>query len=317
MDWIKFLESNRITFDTRGKNVSGNHVAISCPFCGGDDPSRHLAINLDGAGWHCWRNPQHRGRSAVRLIRELLHCSSEQARAIAGESNQTVPENLTEVIRAMLEPEKAADQPLAMPDDFRRFGNQYSAKRFTQYLRQRHFPTPLDELAREHDVMYSMTGDFHGRVIFLVRSAQGELMAWSGRSIYPSEHLRYKTHGPIGHYLLWLDKLPRPKSDTLVLCEGPFDSFKVSALGKSLGIDATCCFTSTPTKRQIDHLYQLRPHYKHIYVMLDRGEIANTLWTTDALAPLRIKPIWLADHKDPAEFRSVDELRRVMGLALA
>lgn len=52
MDWIGFLEANHIAYDTRGKNVSGNRVAITCPWCGGDDPSRHLVIDLDGAGWH-------------------------------------------------------------------------------------------------------------------------------------------------------------------------------------------------------------------------------------------------------------------------
>lgn len=318
MDWLRFLDSNRIAYDTRGKNISGNHVGIQCPFCGGSDPSRHLAINLDGAGWHCWRNRQHRGKSAVRLIVALLHCSVEQARAIAGERNPIVPEGLAEVVGKMLQPKTGQNQPLTLPTEFRPFRGQYSSRRFMQYLRSRRFPSPLEELTKDHDMYYAITGDFHGRVLFLIRSPEGELMAWSGRSIYSSEKLRYKTEGPAGDYLLWLDRLPRECSHTLVLCEGPADSLKVSAFGKALGIDATCCFTSTPTRRQVDWLYSLRPKYRHMYVMLDQGEIANTLWTTDALSPLKIKPIWLPDtHKDPGELASTDELKQLMGLAAA
>lgn len=318
MDWIRLLEGNRIAYDTRGKNVSGNRVAVSCPFCGGDDPSRHLVIDLDGAGWHCWRNRQHRGKSPVKLICALLHCSVEQARAIAGERNPIVPESLTDVVQGIIEPGEVEDYPLVMPSEFKAFHGQYSSKRFEQYLHSRRFPSPLQELTKNHDMYYATTGPFFGRVLFMVRRPDGELMAWSGRSIYPSEELRYRTEGPTGDYLLWLDRLPRPGSSSLVLCEGPMDALKVSVFGHYVGIDATCCFTSTPTQRQIDHLHRLRHHYERLYVMLDSGEVANTLWTADALSQLRIEPIWLPPYlKDPAEIRNPDELKQLIGLAVA
>lgn len=319
MDWLNFLEGNRIAYDTRGKNVSGNHVAIACPWCGSEDPSRHLVISLNGAGWHCWRKHQHRGRSAIKLICALLHCSVDQARAIAGERNPIVPESLTDMVNSVMQPDQIDNQPLDMPGEFKAFRGQYSSRRFSQYLHSRKFPTPvIAEMTKTHDIYYAMTGPFFGRVLFMVHSSDGDLMAWSGRSIYPSEKLRYKTEGPTGDYLLWLDRLPRPRSHTLVLCEGPMDALKVSVFGKSLGIDATCCFTSTPTRRQIDHLYQLRPRYKNLCIMLDQGEVANTLWTADALAPLNGAAVWLTPaHKDPGEISSSDELRQTMGLVIA
>lgn len=315
MDWLHFLDTNRIEYDTRGKNVSGNHVAVACPWCKGDDPSRHLAISLEGAGWRCWRNRQHRGRSPVKLILALIHCSVAEAKSIAGEPYSIVPDNLVEMVNNIMQP-KPENRTLTKPSEFRPFQRQYTSQRFVQYLRSRGFPAPLEDITRRHDMYYAVTGQFFGRVLFMVRSPDGYLMAWSGRSIYPHENLRYKTEGPTGDYLLWLDKLPRPNSRTLVLCEGPMDALKVSVLGKSSGIDATCCFTSTPSQRQIDHLYRLRSHYDLVYVMLDSGEIANTLWTADALSALRAKPIWLPPElKDPGELTDETMLRQVLALA--
>lgn len=316
-DWLRFLDSNRIAYDTRGKNVSGNHVAVACPWCGGDDPSRHLAINLDGAGWRCWRNRQHRGRSPVKLIIALIHCSVVEAKAIAGERNSIVPDNLVEMVQNMMQP-KPENQPLIKPAEFRPFQGQYTSKRYLQYLRSRHFPDPLEALTKQHDMYYAVAGPFFGRVLFLVRSPEGDLMAWSGRSIFPYESLRYKTEGPTGDYLLWLDRLPRRQSHTLVLSEGPMDALKISAFGSSIGVDATCCFTSTPTSRQIDHLHQLCRHYQNRYIMLDQGEVGNTLWASDALAPFHFKPVWRLPRKDPGEIRSTGELRDILqGVAVS
>lgn len=318
MDWLRFLDSNRIAYDTRGKNVSGNHVVVSCPWCGGDDPSRHLAISLDGEGWHCWRNRQHRGRSPVKLICALIHCSIAEAKTIAGERNSIIPENLAEMVQNLMHPPKVENPSLTLPAEFRPFQGQFTSKRFVQYLRSRGFPTPLEDLTKDHDMRYCVSGAFFGRVLFLVRSSKGGLVAWCGRSIYPHEERRYKTEGPVGDYLLWLDRLPRRHSHTLVLSEGPMDALKVSVFGKPLGVDATCCFTSTPTNRQIDHLYRLCEHYEKRYIMLDQGEIGNTLWTSDALAPLRFKPIWQMGRKDPGEIRSTGELRDILlGVAVS
>lgn len=318
MEWVRFLEANHIAYDTRGKNVSGNHVAISCPWCGSADPSRHLAINLDGAGWHCWRNRQHRGRSPVQLICALIHCSVADAKTIAGERNSIVPENLAEMVQNLMQPYNEEVPSLIKPAEFRPFQGQYTSQRFVQYMRTRHFPAPLEELTKQHDIFYCVSGPFFGRVLFMVRSPEGDLRAWSGRSIYPHEKLRYKTEGPAGDYLLWLDKLFKSPHRDLILCEGSMDALKVSVLGKPLGLAATCCFTSTPTKRQIDWLYQLRPLYRNIYVMLDHGEVANTLWTAGALEPLRIKPLWLPPSlKDPGELRDSAQLKSIVELGRA
>lgn len=317
--WMQFLEQYRVEYVTSGKNTSKGHVSIRCPFCGLDDPSHHMSINLDGLGWACWRNRQHKGRSPVKLIQALIHCSVADAKVIAGERNSIVPENLAEMVQNMLRGENTVNQSMEMPAEFKPFRGQYTSKRFSQYLHSRGFPTPaIEGLTKEHDIFYAVTGAFFGRVLFMVRSPEGDLKAWSGRSIFPSEKLRYKTEGPIGDYLLRLDHLYKAPQRDLVLCEGPMDALKVSVLGKTSGVAATCCFTSAPTKRQIDYLYQLRPLYRNIYVMLDHGEVANILWTTAALAPLQIKPVWLPPAlKDPGEIRSQDQLMTIMGLAEA
>lgn len=317
MDWIDFLESHHIPYDIRGKNVSGDHVAIACPFCAGTDPSRHLVINLGGAGWHCWRNRQHRGRSPVRLICVLLNCSVEQARAMAGENHPILSDDLVAATEKILTPAVVESDPVLVRSAlFKPFVGQYTSQRFVHYLRSRGFPPPIEDLSKTYDMYYAVTGPFFGRVLFMVRSLLGEIMGWTGRSIYPEERLRYRSEGPIGHYLLWLDRLPRPKSHTLVLCEGPMDALKVNVFGRSLGVDATCCFTSSPTRWQVDHILGLGRRYRRNCVMLDRGEVANMLVTTDALSTLRPESIWMpARTKDPGDIGSVSELAEIMGLA--
>ena len=83
-DWVEFLQKHNIEYVTQGSNVAHGNVNIKCPMCGPRDPSHHMGIAIDGAGWSCWRNPQHRGRSPVYLVALLAHVSVTRAREKTG-----------------------------------------------------------------------------------------------------------------------------------------------------------------------------------------------------------------------------------------
>ena len=86
MDWINFFQSRNIHFVDSGANVVRGNVACRCPWCGGNDPSEHMSINLEGKGFRCWRQPLHSGKNPAKLIQALLNCSWDQANQIAGQT---------------------------------------------------------------------------------------------------------------------------------------------------------------------------------------------------------------------------------------
>ena len=79
LDVLTFLDHNRIPYRTNGPNCAKGHVVIKCPFCGDEDPSEHLGIQLSTGYWGCWRNSSHRGRRPHRLIMRLLGCNQSSS----------------------------------------------------------------------------------------------------------------------------------------------------------------------------------------------------------------------------------------------
>src|SRR5271157_1411215 len=70
IDWRSLFDALHVEWRDRGGNSSRNSIAIKCPFCC-DDPSTHLAVAYDGAGYYCFCNPSHRGINAPRLLVRL------------------------------------------------------------------------------------------------------------------------------------------------------------------------------------------------------------------------------------------------------
>lgn len=317
-EWISFLESHHIHYVTTGPNVSRGHVAVHCPFCGAGDKSQHMSINLNGKGWRCFRNrEQHKGKSPVYLVQALLQTTQERARAIVGEA-VFIPDDFMNAVMSKLNPndKPARKQALVMPKEFRPLKEVASARHFINYLTgpTRQFTKQqVLRMTKDYDIHYATGGPMKGRVIFLVKYEQ-QLVSWTGRSIYPDAFLRYKTlsadpeveenpaMGPINDYLLWWDDLidRQHDSDTLILCEGPFDALKVSVIGARHGIDATCFFTASPSVRQIDLLHTLMDQYSRKFLLLDRGTLATAMRVQSSLSALKIPYLSLPENvKDP------------------
>jgi hypothetical protein len=321
-DWLRFFDEHRVEYKTSGANTSRDNVTIHCPFCGSADPSHHMSVNLSGRGFKCWRAPTHRGRNPARLVSALLNCSFERAIQLTG-GTITIPNNFAQTVRdAMGTPAVTTKKPkpLTMPQEFKPFSGLPSSKPYVRYLREERGFTPrqIDRVFLRWGVRYCTMGAYRGRIIFPVRY-QGELVSWTGRTIYPTQELRYKAlstdperaakegyqpaTGAISHFLLWYDDLMHADADTIILTEGPFDALKINVLGRKHGILATCCFTSAPTDKQVALLHRLLPRFRNRFTLFDAGTIATSMRVGSTLSSLGIEPARLPPQlKDPGDF---------------
>lgn len=332
MDWIEFLNRHGVEYVTSGPNVAKNNVNVHCMLCGASDPSHHMGISLLGDWWGCWRDPSHRGRSTARLIQLLLGCSWEQAQALAGVSSALPGDILSAVQELLAEPSSAVapTRVIDMPDTFLPFSGKPGERFYRRYLLQRGYnERQIASITKKYGLRYCKHGPFRGRIIFPV-FYEGKLVTWTGRSIFASDTLRYKTltvdvdrakmlglepaAGNISDFLLWYDDVAKGFHDTLVIVEGPFDALRLRALGERYDLIATCFFTSAPSRRQIDCLYRLLPKFKRRYLLLDEGTISKSLALKNefdlVLSSTDVEVLYLPEGvKDPGELSKKDFLK--------
>ena len=140
MDWIQFLEQRNIHYVSSGPNTSKNQLGLRCPWCGGNDPSEHLSVNLEGKGFRCWRQPLHSGKNPAKLIQALLNCSWDQANQIAGQT-KSLPNDFMSKVKSSLDKPEIVNRTndLKLPAEFKRFSKLPSCKSYILYLRRRRF----------------------------------------------------------------------------------------------------------------------------------------------------------------------------------
>lgn len=318
-DWINFFNQYGIEYQTTGPSVTKGNVAVHCPLCGPEDQSYHMGVSLTGKGWGCWRKSNHRGRDNAKLVRFLLGCSYAEASRIVGNNTITFSDTFESEMERMIKANsKEKREPLTLPKEFKKFTGLPSSRPYVRYLKRRGFKDRhIELLTTSYGLRYCTKGAYKGRIIFPVRY-DGDLVTWSGRSIYKEATIRYLTlsyqyekassegyspaMGPITDYLLWYDKLMRTKSDTLYIVEGPFDAAKVTVLGRRLGICATCFFTKMPSRNQIELLHELLPRFKKKALLLDEGTLAEALSVKSELISLDLKLAILPQgFDDPGE----------------
>lgn len=326
-DWLYFLDRNNIKYLTSGPNVSGGNIAIHCPYCGPADESEHMTVSLKGKGFACWRNSQHKGKNPARLVSKILGISLDSATRMIGGTVQVPTDFLARVNQALLPQVKAPAHSIVLPPEFMELKPLPSAQLVYRYLEKRGFDLrDFPWMSKHYGLRYCTRGAYKGRVIFPVYYEK-KLVTWTGRSVYPSEELRYRTLstddekskreggwapaiGPTSDYLLWYDDLMKSKADTIYIVEGPFDALKVRYLGEDYGIVATCLFTSRITTAQIDKCHELLPRFKHRFVMLDRGAFPSTMRIARALQSLGVQAVPIPQGvKDPGELSSHEPLK--------
>lgn len=319
-DWIRFLDDRRIPYSDSGANVSAGNIVVHCPLCGMADSGQHLSISLDGRGWRCFRNHSHAGRNPTRLVQALLQCSWAQAAAITG-TVAFLPgpdEFQARVAAALQPPERPKRPPLAFLPSFRKIASGPVLAPYRAYLERRGYSAAaIDQLSYRYGLRVATSGPFQGRIIFPVY-ADGELVTWTGRTISRKHPIRYRTLsddpdkseqaglpcalGPISDYLLFEKKLRRTKARVLYLCEGPFDALRICVLGRSIGVMATCFFTSSPSQAQVSLLHEIIGRFESRFLLLDNGMISQTMRTLDALSALGVRAAKLpGGFKDPGD----------------
>lgn len=332
-DWIAFLRSRDIPFADSGSNVSKGNVVTHCPFCGDADAGMHLSVSLNGDGWRCFRRPrEHKGIRPTRLIQGLLKCSWTQAVTIAGASSSRLPVDFMSAVNDRLAPPPDIPRaPLKLPKEFKPLTNGMpSSDAYVTYLIEtRGFTWQQVRGMEAYGVMYCNLGTDRGRIMFVILDHYGKLVTWTGRTISDYNPVRYKTLSadpekswaegrppavnPITHYLPWYAKCANSDANTLVLCEGPFDSLKVNILGRRAGIVSTCFFTMEPSDEQIDLLHSLVGKFKRRFLLLDRGTTATAMKLTDDLKALGIERRDLPTYlKDPGEVESTNQLLSIL-----
>src|SRR6202040_650598 len=112
-------------------------------------------------------------------------------------------------------------------------------------------------------------GPFSYRVVIPV-FLNKRLVTWTGRSIAPSEELRYRSLSTdpekanglpvalenIKHTLFDYDSL-KEGGRVLAVAEGPLDAMRLGFLGERYGIKATCLFGKSLHPMQLDLLHEI------------------------------------------------------------
>lgn len=281
------MDAQRLAYVTRGPNVSKNHIACKCPFCGDADPSEHMGLSLKSPVWGCLRNAAHRGKNPAKLVAKLLGCSWQEATRIVGSDAKQAPtlEAYAESVKALQVADQRPRKRLIIPREFKPLlAPSPFAAPFREYLEGRGYrESQIRWLATNYELYYTTRGKFAYRVIALVRDRYGELLSWTGRAIRAEDSPRYKTltvssedetipcallpinDTVLGLPLLWRVTNPR----VLVIVEGPFDAFKISAFGHPYGVYGAALFGLNAYPSQVAELQALSERFDKQFLLLD------------------------------------------------
>ena len=311
MDWVALLEDHHIPYVTRGPNTKKGEVSVKCPWCGEDDPSEHLGVNLTAENWGCHRNAEHRGRGPSYLIAALLGCSSQQAKLIARQYSKADPSTLDEALAVLTGTSEApkavkGHSSLALPADFKHIKPKGSTARFWNYLMLRGFDDVAD-LAFQYDLKCAVTGDYKDRIIIPFYQRR-ELIGWTGRALQnPVIAPRYLSSSEAVKQCVFNEDVLMDGGRLLFVVEGPFDALKLDYYGEPSGARATCVFGTSMSIDQLSILSKLRRRFKKVIILFDTDAVGPSFSAVDWLHASNVSVGQLPDGvKDPGELSPDD-----------
>jgi hypothetical protein len=265
--WLDFLTEYHIPIG----RTAHKDIYIHCPFCGLEDPSFHLGLNLDGPSYGCWRDTSHRGHGPARLIKELLLCSLEEAKLIARNYFTNLAFTETKALS-----ERQAIQPLT---DFYKFGSKHILEgQFSQYLRDRGFDPSY--ICPRFDLRWCIRNKHYAYRVICPIIQHNQWYGWTARTIASTEPKRYlaakepECPNSITDFLFDWDNLKGGKS--LIIAEGVFDAMAIIRCMLP-GISATCLFGKTVSIRQRSLLTKVANNYERVLISLDPDAVKDTL----------------------------------------
>ena len=314
-NWESFLKKYNIPYITHGKNVGAGEINIKCPFCGNADPSQHMGLNKKSSKWACWRNSAHRGKSPVRLIARLLGCSTSRAREVAGIRNTDLTQ-LGSAIAALkgVSQTPGSTKPLTMPDSFKEITDQGVRKRFLDYLMGRGWSKyKALGIAKKYGLRCCLVGRWSHRIIVPIYY-EGKLVSWLGRTVN-NDMRRYLALSPkatppdqpatrnIKDTVFNYDDLMATGGHTLYVVEGSMDAMNIDWHGhkRDKRVRATALFSADVSTQQTYLLQTLSKQFDRVVVLLDNGELANSLRVQARLTQSGVDCKLLTQVKDPGE----------------
>ncbi len=271
MDWVRFLDENNIHYVTRGPNTKRGEISIKCPFCGEEDPSEHLGVNLQNGKWGCHRDPNHRGKSGYYLIKWMMSCSTQQAKIIVRQYSKADPDTLDGVLVALegtIEETSDQEQVNLEPQfkNFHKIKARGATGRFFRYLQDRGYENPY-EASSLYELRCALVGRYKDRIILPVRH-NGELYGWTSRALgNPVNAPRYLMSSEAVKATVFNFDHVKKGGERLFIVEGPFDAMRIDFNSCT----ATCTFGTSPTISQIAILRTLVKKYKQTFVLFDEG----------------------------------------------
>jgi hypothetical protein len=278
-DWRTFLDTQGIHYVERGRNVSRGNLAIKCPFCN-DDPSEHMNVSLNGYGYACWRDAEHRSRGNAKLVQILLSCTWTEANNIVGGEQAVVPTLATfrEQVEKFLD--KHGPRKLQMPKAWQPLHKPGGPMRslVLEYVKSRGYSEhDAIALAKRYEMYCSAEGGWKKRVLWPLRDENGVLVNYIGRAVNNKFALRYKAVAgdkatlKVSECLFDLHNLVKVEGEALIICEGPFDAMRLGWVGEALGVFTTCIFTVNISERQMDLARLLRRRFARMFILFDKG----------------------------------------------
>lgn len=269
MNWVEFFNDYLIPYTTAGPNTSRGWVSIQCPFCGDDDPSMHMGINLDSGVWRCWRYANHKGNKPARLLNELArkYPLGLDTGAII-DAYTTVNPDSFDAPQAIKNAPQGPLKPVKWPAEFENIEPFNHTGKFWSYLLGRGFE-PVGKVIAYYKLKACLTGKYKGRVIIPIHEPEEyHIIGWQARAIHPKVKSRYLSSSPQVKRVLFnqvrVDAVP---GRILFVCEGPFDAMKLDFYGEDCRAVATMGVTFT--EAQAAQLLRLRGNFERMVALFD------------------------------------------------
>jgi len=315
--WINFTEvRQRISledvmfrfYNLKNLKRDGDKVTGPCPVHGGDSP-RAFAAQLERNVWHCFTQCQGGGNqldfvakkegisireAALKLQAHFVNDAVPSVKqTVTSASTETAPASppQTPSAKPAAETEESGNKPLDLKLDVK--GDHPHLVEVRQLAPQTiaHF-----------GVGYCSRGIMKGTIAIPVRDEDGELVAYAGRRLKPSdieEFGKYKL--PKGFkkdlVLFNLDRAKQQTTDHLILVEGFFSVLKLHELGV---VNVVAAMGNAVSDAQAK---LLSDHTKDVVIMFD-GDAAGRAGSEAAKTILEARGvsthvIWLPDDAKP------------------
>ena len=203
----ELLSRYHIQWIDKGPNCSKGNINITCPFCGLQDRSHHLAISETGLGYYCFRNPKHSGKSLSYLLRAL---------------KIPIGDYLDSKATPLLPPKKERKDY----SEFNYFLPAAESQEALDYLSSRLFSSPLD-ICKRFNLHTSPNGRWAGRLIIPLT------IGWTARAIRSHIQPRYLSHTDETALLI------TGKGSTAFIVEGPLDAIRLASVALNYTVIST------------------------------------------------------------------------------